>query len=208
MSNLYSNVIQFQECFAKKVIMNDEFDKEIEFVCGIDVSYKKEIAQCSAVIVNKNTLEIVELVKNKSKVKYPYIPGLFVLRESAPILDTLKLIKNSFQILFIDGNGILHPRKCGLACYIGIITNNPTIGVAKKLLFGTLQSDGFIMNKGCILGYALKRKNTPKKTVYVSVGHKTSLFTAVELVRSLTKKDEILPEPLRIADIESKNYCN
>ena len=208
-NSLYANVIKLQEQLAKKVVLEDEFDKEIEFVCGVDVSYKKGIAHCSAVIVKRNSLEIVEIVKSKSNIEYPYIPGLFILRESKPILHTLKLLKNTFQLLLIDGHGILHPRRCGLASYIGIITGNPTIGVAKSLLCGTLQANNFVKYNKDILGYAIKKEGkTKKKMIYVSLGHKISLRTSIHMVRSLTKKDELIPEPLRIADISSKEKDN
>jgi len=205
----YVNVIKLQEQLAKKVVLVDDFAKEIEFVCGVDVSYKNGIAQCSAVIVKKNTLEVEEIVKSKSNIEYPYISGLFILRESKPILHTLKLLKSSFQLLLIDGHGILHPRKCGLASYIGIITNNPAIGVAKSLLCGTIQTDSFVKYNKDILGYAIKKEGShKKKMIYVSIGHKISLLTSVYMVRSLTKKDELIPEPLRIADISSKENDN
>ena len=208
-NSLYANTIKIQEQLAKKVVLEDEFDKEIEFVCGVDVSYKKGIAHCSAVIIKKNSLEIVEIVKSKSNIEYPYIPGLFILRESKPILHTLKLLKNTFQLLLIDGHGILHPRRCGLASYIGIITGNPTIGVAKSLLCGTLQADNFVKYNKDILGYAIKKEGkTKKKMIYVSLGHKISLRTSIHMVKSLTKKDELIPEPLRIADISSKEKNN
>jgi deoxyribonuclease V len=205
-NNLYVNVIKFQEQLAKKIVMKDDFDKEIEYVCGVDVSYKKDIAYCSAVIVKKNTLEVVEVVKNKSIIKYPYIPGLFVLRESNPILHTLKLLKNPFQLLLIDGHGILHPRRCGLACYIGIVANKPTIGVAKSLLCGSLRSDSFVKYNDDVLGYAIQEEGNPNKMIYVSTGHKISLLTSIQLVISLTKIGELIPEPLRIADIASKDH--
>jgi deoxyribonuclease V len=188
--------------------MNDDFDREIEFVCGVDVSYRQEIAHCSAVIVKKNTLEAVEIVRSKSIAKFPYVPGLFMLRESNPIRHALKALKNTFQLLLIDGHGILHPRRCGLACYIGITADKPTIGVAKSLLCGTLQSDGFVKHNGEILGYAIKGDTNPRKTVYVSIGHRISLPTAIQLVRSLTKTGEWIPEPLRVADITSKDHGN
>jgi deoxyribonuclease V len=172
----------------------------------VDVSYKKDVAYCSAVIVKKNTLEVVEVVKNKSIIKYPYIPGLFVLRESNPILHTLKLLKNPFQLLLIDGHGILHPRRCGLACYIGIVANKPTIGVAKSLLCGSLRSDSFVKYNDDVLGYAIQEEGNPNKMIYVSTGHKISLLTSIQLVISLTKIGELIPEPLRIADIASKDH--
>ena len=129
---------------------------------------------------------------------------MFILRESAPILQTLKLLTKPFQLLLVDGHGILHPRRCGLACYIGIVTNLPTIGVAKSLLCGCVQSDNFVSHKGEILGYALKSNNNSKKVVYVSVGHKISLPTAIQLVKSLTRMNQNIPEPLRVADKLSK----
>ena len=141
---------------------------------------------------------------SKSEIKNPYIPGLFILRESAPILQTLKLITSPFQLLLVDGHGVLHPRRCGLACHIGISTNLPTIGVAKSLLCGNVQSDNFVSHEGEILGYALKSKNNSKKVAYVSVGHKITLPTSIKVVKSVTKTDQYLPEPLIVADKLSK----
>ena len=104
----------------------------------------------------------------------------------------------------MDGHGILHPRRCGLACYIGIVTNSPTIGVAKSLLCGCVQSNNFVSHKGEILGYALKSKNNSNKIAYISVGHKISLPTSIQLVKSITKTNQYIPEPLRVADKLSK----
>jgi len=104
----------------------------------------------------------------------------------------------------VDGHGILHPRRCGLACYVGIDANIPTIGVAKSLLCGGVQSDNFVTHKDEILGYALKSNENSKKVVYVSVGHKISLPTSIELVKSITKINQYIPEPLRVADKLSK----
>jgi deoxyribonuclease V len=200
----YAEVIKLQKELAKKIIAKDDFDSNVEFICGVDVSYRKRIAYCSAVIINKENFEIIEVVRSKSEIKNPYIPGLFILRESAPILQTLRLITRPFQLLLVDGHGILHPRRCGLACYMGIATNIPTIGVAKSLLCGGVQSDNFVTHKGEILGYALKFNENSKKVAYISVGHKISLLTSIELVKSITKTNQFIPEPLRIADKLSK----
>ena len=164
----YAEVIKLQKELAKKIIAKDDFDSNVEFICGVDVSYRKKIAYCSAVIINKENFEIIEAVRSKSEIKNPYIPGLFILRESAPILQTLRLITRPFQLLLVDGHGVLHPRRCGLACYIGIVTNIPTIGVAKSLLCGGVQSDNFVTHKSEILGYALKfnENSTLEKGIY------------------------------------------
>ncbi|MGE5705618.1 MAG: endonuclease V [Nitrososphaerales archaeon] len=207
MKENYTKTIELQNEFAKKVITHDYLNNNnIRNVCGIDVSYKDLNAFCSAVMVNKNTLQIIEIVNEKSIVKYSYIPGLFILREAKPVLKTLRLLKNTFDLVLIDGHGILHPRKCGLASYIGIMIDKPTIGVAKSLLCGSILKNNYVEYNKTILGYRISKNN--KKDIYVSVGHKISLETAIDIIKKLTKKSEFLPEPLRIADINSKKYSN
>jgi len=208
MKENYTKTIKLQNEFAKKVITHDYLNNNsIRNVCGIDVSYMDLNAFCSAVIVNKNTLEIIEIANKKSIAKYSYIPGLFMLREAKPLLRTLRLLKNKFDLVLIDGHGILHPRKCGLASYIGIMIDKPTIGVAKKLLCGSIIENNYVEYNKTILGYRIS-KNNNKKNIYVSVGHKISLETAIDIIKKLTKKSEFIPEPLRIADINSKKYSN
>jgi deoxyribonuclease V len=202
----YPDAIELQKEIAKNVIAKDILHNEIEHICGIDVSYKKNTAYCSAVIMKKNTLQLIESVNTKSVVKYPYIPGLFLLRESKPIMITLKLLKKHYDLLLIDGHGILHTRKCGLASYIGVLIDKPTIGVAKNLLCGSIMEDQFIQYDGAILGFRIKKEG--KKQIFVSVGHKISLTTAIQIVKRVIKKEEWIPEPLRIADLNSKNHLN
>jgi len=205
MKDNYTKIIELQKEFSKKVITHDYLNNNnIRNVCGIDVSYKDLNAFCSAVIINKNTLEIIEIVNEKSTISYPYIPGLFMLREGEPLLKIVRLLKNLFDVLLIDGHGILHPRKCGLASYVGIMIDKPTIGVAKNLLCGSVLESSYVEYNKTILGYTIKKNN--RKDIYVSVGHKISLETSIDIVKKLTKKSEFIPEPLRIADIYSKKH--
>ena len=127
-----------------------------------------------------------------------------MLRESESIINILKLIKTTFDVLLIDAHGLLHPRRCGMACYVGVMIDKPTIGVAKNLLCGHILKNNYIEYNGKILGYRFKKTN--KKEIYVSIGHKISLATATNIVTSLIKINERLPEPLRLADINSKKY--
>ena len=136
--------------------------------------------------------ELVESVDVQTIVKHPYVPGLLMLREAEPIFYTLRLLKNTYDLLLIDGHGLLHPRKCGLACYIGVTLNKPTIGVKKSRLCGKVRPDGFVELDGEILGYAISKK------LYISVGHRVTLKTAIALVK------ELGIEPLRLADINSR----
>lgn len=190
----YANAITLQKNIAKKVVAAKDDFGEISSICGVDVAYmgSSNAAYCSAVIMDKNMQQLVESVDVQTIVKYPYVPGLLMLREAEPIFYTLKLLKNSYDLLLIDGHGLLHPRRCGLACYIGVSLDKPTIGVAKSRLCGTVRPDGFVELDGEILGYAISKK------LYISVGHRVTLKTAITLVK------ELGIEPLRLADINSR----
>lgn len=190
----YANAITLQKKIAKKVVAAKDDFGEISSICGVDVAYRgsSNAAYCSAVIMDKNMQQLVESVDVQTIVEYPYVPGLLMLREAEPIFYTLKLLKNSYDLLLIDGHGLLHPRRCGLACYIGVSLDKPTIGVAKSRLCGTVRPDGFVELDGEILGYAISKK------LYISVGHRVTLKTAITLVK------ELGIEPLRLADINSR----
>lgn len=191
-----AEAIRQQKEIAGKVIARDVHD-EIKLVCGVDVSYRQDIAYCSAVVTDIN-LNIVAQKSTKSKVRHPYIPGLFILREAGPILRTIKRL--DYDLLLVNGHGQLHPRRCGLASYIGVIVDKPAIGVAKRLLRGTVRNDSCVEFDGEVLGYRI----VGRTDAYVSVGHRVSLGTAITITKSLTKKGEWLPEPLRLADTYSR----
>jgi deoxyribonuclease V len=191
----FADPIRLQKNIAKKVVADKDDFGRISSICGVDIAYSGSIsnaAYCSAVIMDGNMQKLVESVDVQTIVKYPYVPGLLMLREAEPIFYALKLLKNTYDLLLIDGHGVLHPRKCGLACYIGVTLDKPTIGVAKSRLCGTVRPDGFVELDGEILGYAISKK------LYISVGHRLTLKTAIALVR------ELGIEPLRLADINSR----
>ena len=188
----YADAIRLQKEVAKQIVFTKDDFGEIKRICGVDIAYRDDAAYCSAVVMDRSTQQLLESVDTQTIVRYPYVPGLLMLREADPIFYTLKLLKNSYDLLLVDGHGLLHPRKCGLACYIGVIIDKPTIGVAKSLLCGTMCPDGFIELDGEILGYAVSKK------LYISVGHKITLETAITLVKDLGV------EPLRLAHINSK----
>jgi deoxyribonuclease V len=194
----YSDAVRLQQELAKKIVTSDSFDR-INSICGVDVAYDNDIAYCSAVVMDRAGA-VIETVRTKSIARHPYVPGLLMLREAEPVFRALKKLNSGFDLLLVDGHGLLHPRKCGLACYVGVTIDKPTIGVAKKLLCGKVQSDGAIELDGQILGHAIGV--TGKKKLYVSVGHRISLETAVKIVTELGKGG--MPEPLRLADNDSK----
>lgn len=126
-----------------------------------------------------------------------------MLRESRIILKAVKKLKSKFDILLIDGNGLLHPRLCGLASYIGIKIDKPTIGITKKLLCGKILHNNTIEYNDQILGYVIEQQ---KKKIYVSIGHKINLKKAIQIVKDLILEEKWYPEPLRLADLDSKQF--
>ena len=191
----YPDAIRLQKNIAKKVVAAKDDFGNISGICGVDIAYSNSnsnAAFCSAVIMDRNMQKLIESVNLQTIVKYPYVPGLLMLREAEPIFYTLKMLKNTYDLLLIDGHGLLHPRKCGLACYIGVTLDKPTIGIAKSRLCGRVRSDGFVELDGEILGYAISKK------LYISVGHRLTLKTAIALIK------ELGVEPLRLADINSR----
>ena len=199
-----SETILLQKKLALKVITKNILPKKIKRVCGVDVSYRNDFAYCSAVILDKNSMNVIESKNTKLKSTAKYIPGLFMLKESKPILHTLKKLEKSFDILLVDGNGQLHPRQCGLACYIGLKLDKPVIGVAKSLLCGKVKHDSKVEYRDKVLGYEIKQN---KKKIYVSVGHKINLKIAVKIIKELTVNNNWYPEPLRVADFNSKQIA-
>ncbi len=202
-SQTIQKTIKLQEKLASKVITKNETRSQFQKICAVDVSYKNDMAFCSAVIYDIKQKKVIESVNSKIKSKSSYIPGLFMLKESKPIFNVLKKLKQNFDLLLVDGNGQLHPRYCGLACYIGLKYNIPTIGVSKKLLCGKVQDDSQVFYGGKIVGYQIKKN---KKKIYVSVGNKINLKTATRLVNEMINDDYWYPEPLRIADFNSKQF--
>jgi deoxyribonuclease V len=203
MSN-YTDAVKLQKRLALRVITKDCL-KSVRNVCAVDVSYRDRWANASAVVIDAKTLDTIEHVTSVTKIEAPYVPGLMMLRESGPIMSALKLLHNNFDVLLVDGNGQLHPRKCGLGCYIGIILDRPTIGVAKSLLCGKIRKNSVEFD-GKILARIIEKKKG--KRIFVSVGNKISLKTATKLVDSLIKDCQWLPEPIRLADRYSKDWSH
>jgi deoxyribonuclease V len=197
----FNSTITLQNEIAKKVILESS-QKNKTYICGVDVAYRNNIAYCSAVIMNKVSMKVQHSINLTLKVKHHYVPSFLMLMESEPIINILKSLENRIDILLIDGHGVLHPRRCGLASYVGVIIDRPTIGVAKSMLCGIVRENNFIDVDGVTSGFILTKEK--KKPLYVSVGHKINLIDAIEIVMQLVKPKERIPEPLRLAHINSK----
>lgn len=206
------------------------------FFAGIDVSFptpSHELQHAVATIAvvkfpSDTSTEASQLVLSHSKsveVHTPYTPGFLAFRE-APIVTQLledipKTVRESLACILLDGNGVLHPRKAGLACHVGVQHNIPTIGVSKSLLcvdgLNEPQVRAFVANhphrhegvdiigkSGFTWAKALITGNATNKPVYVSIGHRVSLNTATQVTRKLSTFR--IPDPIRYADLHSRAF--
>jgi deoxyribonuclease V len=184
---------------SKKVKINDDFDK-INTVAGFDVAYPKNEFEevCGACVVfdykSKSVVEEKIVFKN---INFPYIPTYLSYREFPLIKELIEDFSTKPSILMLDGNGILHPNRCGYASYTGIMLDLPTIGVAKSLLCGKVE-DKIVSINNQKVGYAMNSSRA-KKPFYISPGHRISLETSKKVVKNFQKYK--LPEPLRQAHI-------
>jgi len=181
---------------AKKVIINDKFEK-IETVAGVDQTFLGEDIISGIVVCNYKDLKPIEKKSAVVKAKFPYISGYLSYRESPAIIEAYNKLENKPNILFVDGNGILHPRRIGMASHVGILLDTETIGVAKSLNGGEIKERTIYMEKEARGFKLISRKHA--KPIYISPGHKVSLKSSLEIVKKCLKFPHKLPEPLHIA---------
>ncbi|MEO1785114.1 endonuclease V, partial [Thermodesulfobium sp. 4217-1] len=105
-------------------------------ILALDVSYKNNFAKASAVVFDLKENAILQTSISRCAVRFPYISGFLAFREVKPLFAALRDITIDFDVIMVDGQGIAHPRRAGLACHIGYILKKPTFGCAKSRLFG------------------------------------------------------------------------
>ena len=202
--------IALQQQMRALTRIEDDFPV-LNVIAGIDVDYDLRLNQSKAalVLIDVHTREVVESVVTFDETPFPYIPGLLSFREAPVIMKAISSLKQPPDMLFIDGHGIAHPRRLGIAAHIGVISGLPSIGVAKSLLCGKYQEPALIkgsrsvlVDKGERIGAVLRSKDKVKP-LYISPGHRVGLDSAVSLVEKFLTKYR-LPEPTRLADKLSK----
>ena len=204
--NNVETAIAMQEKLCHQVITEDLFG-DIKYVAGVDVSYSNDnrITQGAIAVLSFPELELKEQAIAQRPTSFPYIPGLLSFREIPAILDAFKKLNIIPDLLLCDGQGLIHPRRFGLACHLGVLVNIPSIGVAKSHYIGKYDAVGLekgnwqpLIYQEKVIG-AVVRSRTGVKPIYVSTGHKISWKTAINYVLKCTSKYP-LPETTHRAD--------
>ncbi|MDE0299240.1 MAG: deoxyribonuclease V [Candidatus Poribacteria bacterium] len=192
-----------QNSLCQLVTRTDEFG-HVQTVAGVDLGFKKNLARASVVVLRFPGLEFIDGAIVESSVRFPYIPGLLSFREIPPLLKAFDQLKTEPDIVIADGQGLAHPRRLGLACHLGLILDKPVIGCAKSRLLGEhgepdreKGSYEYLFDKGEVIGAAVRtRRDT--SVIYVSIGHRISLESAIGLTLRCCKTFR-LPETTRYA---------
>jgi deoxyribonuclease V len=194
-----------QKELATRVERSDRFDT-IRLIAGIDISANDHtgIARAAIVVLSYPDMAVIEQRRHEEPLRFPYVPGLLSFRETPSILATYEQLLHRPDLLMVDGQGIAHPRRLGIASHLGLLLDTPSIGVAKSILVGKHQPVGErvgdwqpLIDRGEVIGAALRtrEKVTP---IYVSIGHRVSLETAIAIVLRCCRGYR-LPEPTRHA---------
>ncbi len=178
---------------------------DVHTVAGLDVSYTDDRLAAAAVVLDAETLEVVEEATVVDRPAFPYVPGLFAFRELPALVDALRALSVTPDLLVCDGHGVAHPKRFGLACHLGVLTGLPAIGVGKTRLIGTYDEPDAargswspVTDAGEVVARAL-RTQTGVKPVFVSVGHRADLDTACALTLRFAPRYR-LPETTRQSD--------
>jgi deoxyribonuclease V len=201
---------EIQCTLAQRVICRD-FLKSPSLIAGLDVSVNRSgEATAAAVILSYPDLKLSEKTITRGRVSFPYIPGFLSFREIPLTLTVFEQLSAVPDLVMVDGQGIAHPRRFGLAAHLGLFLDIPTIGCAKSPLYGSYSEPGltygsyeYIMDKeGEPIG-AVLRTRQQVKPLYVSIGNKITLSSAITWVLNCCRGYR-LPEPTRLAHLASR----
>jgi deoxyribonuclease V len=194
-----------QQQLAGQVVTRTTFDPAVvRTVAGVDVSIRENLARSAVVVLSFPDLEPVEYAMGQAPATFPYVPGLLTFREGPSVLDALEKLSTWPDLFIFDGQGIAHPHRIGLAAHLGVILDHPSIGCAKSRLTGVHGDPGPavgdwapLVDRGETIG-AVLRSRANVKPLYVSIGHRVDLPTAIDLVSRSTRGYR-LPETTRYA---------
>ena len=208
----YSQARECQEVLASKVQFRP-VRRPLKLIAGVDCAFSKDGGKIIAAVVVLKLPDFaqIETVSAVRKVTFPYVPGLLSFREAPVCIAAVEKLKSKPDVFIIDGQGIAHPRRLGLAAHLGLFFDKPTIGCAKSRLVGVYNEPGLKKGAHALLKDKKDSRSTQLETigavlrtrrnvkpVFVSVGNKCSLEDAIEITLNCAVKYR-QPEPTRLA---------
>lgn len=207
-----TEAMRLQEELSQRIVEEGELT-EVKILAAADVAFPEDKTRAAVCILSYPQLQLLQSVVVKDETRFPYIPGLLSFRESPALLKAFEQVEYEPDVIVVDGQGVAHPRRFGIASHIGLLLGLPTIGCAKKILFGRPSTElpqksgsttPLLSPDGETIGMLL-RTRCGVAPIVVSVGHMVSLDNAVEFVFSLCGRYR-MPEPIRIVDAISKGH--
>ncbi|MEM1525849.1 MAG: endonuclease V [Ignisphaera sp.] len=201
----YEAAKQLQLQLSKLVRIDPVKPDSIEIIVATDNGYKGSKVIGVAVAYNAKKRKELCHIAIVDEVEIPYIPGLLAFREAPLMIEAIKELSLrcvEADIIMVNGHGLSHPRRFGIASHVGIALDKPSIGIAKRLLYGSITTDNNLRTAitvgGAVVGYVLE--NVYGGKVFVSVGHKVKPEDALIIVDMVWNRSNPLPDPLYIAD--------
>jgi deoxyribonuclease V len=196
---------ELQEALVGKIVTTGTLG-DWNTLAAADISFTRRSPTLYAVVIvlERDTLNVIERVGIAAPAAFPYVPGLLTFREGPAVIEAFRRLKTSPDIVLIDGHGIAHPRHMGIAAHIGLWLDRPTVGCAKSRLCGTFDPPGPnrgdrspLLYKDEVIGTVLRTKDRVSP-LFVSPGHLCDMESCIDLVLSLSGKYR-LPGPTRMA---------
>jgi deoxyribonuclease V len=213
--------VAIQRSLRSRLITEDDppgLRSRLQVVAGVDNAYVRQpdgttLGVGVAVALTFPELEPLEWSVSSLPVHFPYVPGLLAFREVPVMLAALGGLHQQPELVLVDAHGYAHPRRFGAASHLGVLIDRPTIGCAKSRLVGSFSELGqqagaraALMDRGEQIGEVI-RSRPGGAPLFVSIGHRLSLATAVELVLACYRPGSRsrMPEPTRLADARTKS---
>lgn len=191
-------LVELQKKIGMQAVVSSTLSPEqIKYIAGFDVAFVGGQMVCAAVVLDFKTLTVVERKHSLGRPQMPYIPGFRAFRDGPAIIQTYYDIEHEPDVLMISGHGVAHQNKCGLATYVGVELEKPTVGVAKSLVHGEIEGTDILVDKE--LRGVLLQTRQHAKSVIVSPGHMLSISDAAQIVQHCIIPPHKLPEPLHAA---------
>jgi deoxyribonuclease V len=198
--------VRLQQAWRERVETQDRFEP-LQYVAGADLAFDPETnwAFAGVIVYRFPGLEEVERRMARRKLRFPYVPGLLSFRESPVLLAAFTRLRIEPDVILVDGHGLAHPRRFGIACHLGLLLDRPTIGCAKSILVGKAVepdpqagSTSPLFDRGENVGIVLRTRDRVRP-IYVTIGHRVSMESAVRIVIQCVDGFRI-PKPTREAD--------